>query len=162
MLDDRFFTIGDISSIPDEYVNKYNMIQSSQFNSDKKFPKKVDNVILILSNVLEAESGCRLFKVGDINKGIYKSINKCISFGVDDEKSPRYVGYTKIFVILKNNLPQISAMSQFNEANEIIPVRYDSKIPQWDEVFDIIEKSKYVKPWYVNLWNAIPVWEGLI
>jgi len=156
MLDDRFFTIGNIDGIPDEYINKYNMTESSQHNPDKKFPKRVDNVILILSNVLEVESGYSLFKI--------KGINNCISYGINDENSPRHIEFQKIFVILKNNLPQINVRSRFVnfELDYVLSVKYDEEHPNWNEVFDNVEKSKYIKPWYVKLWNAIPVWDSLI
>ena len=36
-----------------------------------------------------------------------------------------------------------------------------NELNDWDQVFQIVEKNLYIKPWYLSLWEAIPSWPSL-
>jgi len=149
MLDDRFFLIGSIDGIPDQILDQYNLRYASEHHPEKKFPKAVDNVILVLSNVPQIENGFHTYRLnGKTN---------CISFGIYDEKSPRYVNYQKLFIVLRNKLSESLLLKYRPWAHPHVVQE-----SEWSEIFGFIEKNKYTKPWYVNLWHAIPSWKPLV
>lgn len=149
MLDDRFFLIGPIDEIPEDMVNQYNLGYASEHHPEKKFPKLVDNVILILNNRIQVESGFHAYRLnGKTNH---------ISFGLYDENYLRTIEYKKLFIILRKGITE-KLLLQYR------PWAKSNVVPEseWSEIFGFIEKNKYTKPWYVNLWNAIPSWNPLV
>lgn len=150
----EFFVIGNIDNIPitDNLGNKWD-----NPNTGNKITY-IDNVIVIINNLLESEY---LFGL-DLIKG-KPNIHYRVS---NEEDSPRYTEYGKLFVILRNNtpsanLPSNSLIDKITERTVIQVRKYADGNEDWDEVFQVVRKNMYVKPWYLKLWEAIPTWSPL-
>lgn len=140
-----YFIIGNIGNIP---VGDY--LQNWESQSSEKIPKIADNVIVFVSNILEAE---RLFSMETIEN------NKSIRFAIDNEKVNKYIQFQKLFVVLRNNTPPALVLEHTGSNALIVQaLEYNNS---WDIVFQRILKNAYIKPWYLKLWEAIPVWSPL-
>lgn len=150
----EFFVIGNIDNIPitDNLGNKWD-----DPNTGNKITY-IDNVIVIINNLLESEY---LFGL-DLIKG-KPNIHYRVS---SEEDSPRYTEYGKLFILLRNNtpaanLPSNSLIDKITERTVIQVRKYADGNEDWNEVFQIVRKNMYVKPWYLKLWEAIPTWSPL-